>query len=175
MSNHRATTPTIVLLSIVLLGFGIFGPCMKIVPGFGDYSPLVRVLKPDLAVPASFSLFSGITHMAHEGNWMLAILVFSFSILFPITKLSVYWIAAIDSPEHGAFHKVMKVASLLGKFSMVDVFVIALLVVAIKGLPGNTQVQVQWGFWCFCTAILVSLVVPFALKRQQTASAKHTE
>ena len=103
--------------------------------------------------------------MAHEGNWMLAILVFSFSIIFPVAKLSVYWIAAIDSPDDGAFKRVMKVASMLGKFSMVDVFVITLLVVAIKGLPGNTQVQIQWGFWCFCAAILLSLVVPFALKR----------
>ena len=53
---------------------------------------------------------------------------------------------------------------MLGKFSMVDVFVIALLVVTIKGLPGGTRVSLGWGFWCFATAVLLSLAIPVWLK-----------
>lgn len=150
-----------------LLGLGIFGPCLQIVPGFGDYSPLVRVLKPDLTVPTSFSLFGGIKLMAEGGNMGLASVVFAFSVLFPVSKVSVFWIAANDTPRHPTFKKAFRVATTLGKFSMVDVFVIALLVVAIKGLPGNTQVKLQWGFWCFCFSVMGTLAIPFLLKRWQ--------
>ena len=157
----------IILGTTLLLGLGVFGPCLEIVPGFGDYSPLVRVLKPDLTVPTRFSLYSGITHMAEGGNWWLAALVFAFSVLFPVAKVSVYWIAANDTPKHPTFKKAFRLATQLGKFSMVDVFVIALLVVAIKGLPGNTQVKLQWGCWCFCLSVITSLAIPVVLKRWQ--------
>ena len=157
--------PALIIAATLLLGLGIFGPCMVIVPGFGDYSPIVRVLKPDLTEPTNFTLFGGITHMAHGGNWVLAALVFIFSIIFPAAKFSVYWIAAIDSPSHPNFKTAIRAASILGKFSMVDVFVIALLVIAIKGLPGNTQVTLRWGFWCFCVSIIGSLAIPFVIRR----------
>lgn len=162
--------PLFVILTSAMLGLGIFGPCMKIAPGFGEYSPLVRLLKPDLTEPTQFSLFSGITRMAQEGNLWLAALIFAFTILFPIAKLSVYWIAVLESPEHPSFAKTVKCANHLGKFSMVDVFVIALLVVAIKGLPGDTEVTLRWGFWCFCVAIVASLLMPLALKKRGSPS-----
>ena len=157
----------VILGTTLLLGLGVFGPCLEIVPGFGEYSPLVRVLKPDLTEPTRFSLYSGITHMALGGNGWLAALVFAFSVLFPVAKVSVYWVAANDSPRHPTFKKAFRLAAHLGKFSMVDAFVIALLVVVIKGLPGNTQVRLQWGFWCFCLSVITSLAIPFILKRWQ--------
>ena len=158
---------TLILVATLLLGLGIFGPCLRIVPGFGEYSPIIRVLKPDLTAPTSFSIHQGIVQMAQGGNQLLAALVFAFSVLFPIAKVTVYWIAANDTPQHPTFKKAFRMANTLGKFSMVDVFVIALLVIAIKGLPGNTQVHLQWGFWCFCVSVIASLTIPFLLKPWQ--------
>ncbi len=163
-TGHRLFTPVLILVATCVLGLGIFGPCVKILPGFGDYSPVVRMLKPDLTHPTHFSLFRGVLQLADGGAWLLAVVVFGFSVVFPVAKLTVFWIAAIDSPKHPGFKAAVRTAHVLGKFSMVDVFVIALLVIAIKGLPGNTQVQLQWGFWCFCAAIVMSLIVPYLLR-----------
>lgn len=159
----RALGPALVITATILLGLGIFGPCLKILPGFGGYSPVVRVLKPELTEPVRYSLFDGITHLARGGHWLLAAILFAFSIVFPLAKLSTYWVASLESPEHPWFRTAVKGAGHLGKFSMVDVFVIAWLVITIKGLPGTSQVFLQWGFWCFCGAILTSLIIPFAI------------
>ena len=133
---------------------GVFGPCLEIVPGFGEYSPLVRVLKPDLTEPTRFSLYSGITHMAQGGNWWLAALVFAFSVVFPVAKVSVYWIAANDTPNHPTFKKAFRLATQLGKFSMVDVFVIALLWHRVTE-PGRVTVNL-------CLSLRKSLFFPIA-------------
>ncbi len=162
---RRAFIPILVLATTALLALGIFSPCFILNPGFGDYSPLVRLLKPDLTHPSQYSLFDGITQLAWGGNAYLAILLFVFSVVFPAAKLTVYWIAALDSPRHPRFAKTVIIAHHLGKFSMVDVFVIALIVIAIKGLPGGTRVDLQWGFWCFCAAIILSLMLPVILER----------
>lgn len=163
---QRCFKPLLVLVSTICLGLGIFAPCFTLNPGFGDYSPLIRILKPDLTHPSAFSLFSGIASIYHGGHAPLAIVVFTFSIVFPIAKLTVYWVAALDSPAHPHFTRIVHAAHHLGKFSMVDVFVIALLVITIKGLPGGTRVELQWGFWCFCAAVILSLLIALMLHRE---------
>ncbi|MHC4225304.1 MAG: paraquat-inducible protein A, partial [Planctomycetota bacterium] len=49
--------------------------------------------------------------------------------------------------------------SALGKYSMVDVFFIALLVLASQTLPGGTSVEIRWGAYAFAAAALVALPV----------------
>ena len=62
--------------------------------------------------------------------------------------------------ENGtANRKLLKLVGILGKVSMLDVFVVALLVLAIKGLPGGTKVLIGWGVWAFCASILMSMFV----------------
>ena len=36
-----------------LLGLGLFAPCMTLHPAFGEITPLVRLLKPDLTAPGT--------------------------------------------------------------------------------------------------------------------------
>jgi len=43
---------------------------------------------------------------------------------------------------------------------MLDVLVIALLVIAIKGLPGGSTVTLGSGFYCFTFSVLLALVLP---------------
>ena len=149
----------LVLLSAVLLGIGILAPCMTIVPGFGDYGPLVKLLEPEMTRPVTYSIISGIREMIEGGDFWLGIVVLAFSVLFPAWKTLIYW-SALGHDEHHA--KKGAWADHLGKFSMVDVFVIALLVLAIKGLPGGTHIEIRWGLWLFGASIMLTMIVAVA-------------
>ena len=46
---------------------------------------------------------------------------------------------------------------------MLDVAVIAVLVVAVKGMPGGTAVLPGWGLWAFALSVLLSMVAGMLL------------
>jgi paraquat-inducible protein A len=52
----------------------------------------------------------------------------------------------------------------LGKWSMLDVFVLAVLVIAVKGLPGDSKVVVEWGAAAFCASVLLSIYISLYIK-----------
>lgn len=52
----------------------------------------------------------------------------------------------------------MTCVSVLGKWSMLDVFVVALLVCAVK-VNGVVSMEVRWGLHCFCLSVLLGLGV----------------
>jgi paraquat-inducible protein A len=151
------------LVSTVLLGIGLFGPCMTIQPSFGEYHWLVEYFKPDTAKPTTYSIWSGILHLFRDGDVLVGIIVFVFSVVFPVWKLCVLWAGANWEESKPAGYGVLKLVANLGKVSMLDVFVVALLVLAIKGLPGGTKVLIGWGVWAFCGSILISMWVSMKL------------
>ena len=154
---------SLVLCSSLLLGLGISAPSMTVVPNYGEFSSLIKVFKPDLAKAQSFSIVEGIWQLlssASVGNMFVGLVILLFSLLFPLWKLGVMS-CSIGALRRGecpmrSLHLVDK----LGKFSMIDIFVMALLVVAIKGLPGGTEVQINWGLWAFAASVLISMKVP---------------
>ena len=45
------------------------------------------------------------------------------------------------------------------KFLFVFVFVLAVLVIAVKGLPGDSKVFIEWGAAAFCASVLLSIYI----------------
>lgn len=147
-----------------LFAIGLFAPCMTVVPGFGELTALVQILKPDLSAPSSVSIAESIVILYREGKVFIGSVVLIFSVLFPTWKLGVLWNGWIalfcgDSPQHE-----LQLIEKVGKFSMLDIFVIALLVLAIKGLPGGTAVQLRWGVYAFTVSVALSLLLPRWIK-----------
>ena len=56
-------------------------------------------------------------------------------------------------------------AFVAGKKHMVDVFAIALLVVASKTMAGGSRIDVEWGTIAFATAALLSMYLTSAVKK----------
>jgi len=149
---------TLRYLSIIngaLLGIGLAAPCMTVRPNFGNFSGIVGILQPSFTNTTTVSVLSGIGSLAGEGKYFIAFVIFLFSIAFPITKLTVVWMIASDlSPRGSALAARLE---RLGKYSMIDVFVMALLVLAIKGLPGGSSIELEWGLICFGAAALLTM------------------
>jgi paraquat-inducible protein A len=142
-----------------LLGLGLFAPCMTLHPGFGEFTPLVRLINPELTVPTTYSILEGIRSMFDEGSVFIGVMVLLFSVVFPIWKLGVYFMASARLAAGLEIGRSVRWVNQLGKWSMLDVFVLAVLLVAVKGLPGGSRVAIEWGAAAFCASVLLSIYI----------------
>ncbi|MGC4030595.1 MAG: paraquat-inducible protein A [Tepidisphaeraceae bacterium] len=151
------------LLAAALLGLGLVAPCMTIQPSFGEYDTLVKLLRPDYTRPSTYSVLTGILAMLRHGNEGIGYLLLAFSCVFPTAKLATMaWSTQklADRRKPGVW---LTLAHHTGKFSMLDVMVLALIVVAIKGLPGGSRITLGWGVWAFAGSVVLSLIASVLL------------
>lgn len=155
------------LVSGVLLGAGLAAPAMTIIPGFGKFEGWVRLLQPDATRPTTYSLLGGIQALIDHGDVAIGLLLLGFSVCFPIVKLVLMSFAAsrIAGGHPGGF--ALGMAHHSGKFSMLDVLVIAMLVIAIKGLPGGSKIEMRVGVWLFASSVALALVASILLHRAE--------
>jgi paraquat-inducible protein A len=93
--------------------------------------PILELEK--LGVQSRSSILSGIIELFQHGNYFVGIVVFVFSILFPLTKI----VLLLELSMLELFHRRHKAFTLrmmehLGKWSMMDVMLLAFLVMAVK-------------------------------------------
>jgi paraquat-inducible protein A len=151
--------------SALLLGAGLAGPCMAVEPAFGQFDGWVRMLKPDLARPTQYSVFGGIATLIRNGSVALGVLLLAFSVVFPAAKLAVMSAATAALAQGRSTGPLMKLAHHAGKFSMLDVFVVGLIVLAVKGLPGGSKVTLGWGVVAFALSVVVSITAGLLIAR----------
>jgi paraquat-inducible protein A len=92
-----------------------------------------------------------------QDQFVLAIIVFFFSIVFPLGKLAtlaLLWFTPLAEQKR---QTVLHWLGILGKWSMLDVFVVAILIVLVK-LGPLASVQPQRGVYWFAAAIVLSLI-----------------
>jgi len=157
----------LLIFSSFTLGIGIMAPTMQTEPRLtlydGDYTEVMNLLFPEEFKSSSFSIIDGISHMWHSGAKGIAALIFGFSIVFPVLKLLILWMASLKLSQEKCPGKALKFVEKLGKFSMVDVFVISVLIVTVKGLPGGSQIHAEWGLYVFAVSVVLSIIAGFML------------
>jgi paraquat-inducible protein A len=165
---YRDTAPVLAYLAVVAFVVGIFAPSFTMIPKFGDgfFERLVRLFVSSDLEPRQFSLVGGIWHLFQEGELFIGGLILLFSVVFPAIKLAAILMVVHGSPAVSVRH--MKIMEKLGKWSMLDVFVIASLVVCFKGFPGGTHIQVQWGIYLFALSVLLSMLATQAVKHKRS-------
>ena len=138
-----------------ILAVGLVAPCMTFVSRMGGATEVARAvgLIPD---PATYSVLSGILSLLEHGDVGIGCVLLTFSVVFPISKLIVVRLALQGATRCAVPPRLLKAVALASKYSMVDVFVIALLVVASKTMPGGSRIELQWGTLAFCAAALLS-------------------
>ncbi len=166
--NRNLRALIAICLSLLLLLLGIFAPVLSIEPrmdGIGGISAATEMISaydPKILHEENVSIFSGIIHFFADGDYFIATIILTFSILFPVFKLFVLWHACLGSNDE--IHKYLQLVKKLGKLSMLDVLVMALIVVIIKTFPGRSQAHLQWGIYAFAASVLISLYIPKLLE-----------
>ena len=159
---NKADVRNLSIGSFALLSTGILLPCMTIHPKVGEYTFIAKMLAPKEFESTSYSILDGIITMIQNGSAAIGCLLFLFSVVFPIWKLATfiyYTYRKKDSPS-----KSLRVALLLGKYSMLDVFVLAVLVIAVKGLPGGSRMDLEVGVYFFTASVLLSILIGHKIK-----------
>ncbi len=107
------------------------------------------------------TILSGVMHLLAEGMWPLALIIFIASIFIPILKLltllglliSVHFQARWRPKDRTVIYRITE---FVGRWSMVDIFVIALLVALVQF--GNTaSVSPNLGALSFATVVILTM------------------
>lgn len=122
--------------------------------GVGLFGPLFTVEKL-LMFSDTVSIASSLAQLVEHGHLFLFALILCFSVLLPAGKLAV--LVYLRSRRQRA----MTIGSLrwierFAKWSMLDVFVVALLVVSIK-LDFIAEVHVHYGLYAFAVSVLLTM------------------
>jgi len=124
----------------------------------GTLAPIVT-LEKFMLIENTFSVLSGVTQLLLEGRWFLFLLIAGFSIVLPVLKLLVlYRLLSPRCHDSGRLRVYLHWMHLYGKWSMLDVFVVAVLVVAVK-LGALVQVEMRYGLYVFAAAVLLTMFI----------------
>ena len=146
----------LIILSSVFLGIGLVAPTMTIVPKAGKLTWLMEILDPASMLPVTYSIVGIIIELANSMEWLLVIVLTFFSILFPVTKLYFFWAASSGFRQNPNIKWIASIVGKLSKFSMAEVFVLSLVLISLKTLPGGTDVQLEFGCVIYFLSVIFS-------------------
>jgi paraquat-inducible protein A len=127
---------------------------------FGLLLPTVSLSKVGGISQASFSVVTGILDLARGGNLLLALVIFVFSFLFPIVKLTALWTIWFRRMDSDSRERSLHNLKVLGKWSMLDVFVVAVFVGAVQ-FGFLASAAPRYGLYLFSGAVILSMLATF--------------
>lgn len=117
------------------------------------FAPLMRAGLLPLFGLSEISVISGLQSL-WESDVALALLVTAFALFAPYLKT-----IGLALLQFGLLSpRVLPALHVLGRLAMVDVFLIAIYIVAVKGV-GLAHVETAWGLYAFTGCILASIAL----------------
>ncbi len=157
----------------VLLPYGVLMPTITIemrdplMDWLGTGFPEYRA-KSD-----TFSILGVAEELWRTGSQLLSSIIFVFSVVFPTAKLIVLWVGAwsmLRGATSAGLRRCVWLSDKLGKWSMLDVLVIAIAVVTLKQFPGGVQVVLGSGIWFFGASVVLAMLAGAILHRWHASS-----
>ena len=145
----------------------------------GITAPLLTLIKFSF-LENTVSLLSTVQQLYAEKEWFLFIVIALFSLCVPIIKItSLLLILNVSYPLGSFLDKSLQVIETVGKWSMLDVFVVALLLVSVK-LGALAKVEVHYGLYTFAASVLLTMGLSFWIhklskQRLNKLSNKHNK
>jgi len=130
-------------LPFLLLVFGLFSPIMTI--------------KKWIFIQNTLSIYSGLIKLVQDGQYFLFIIIFFFSVVFPVGKFILMFCIWHLKWELKILDRLLTVLGITSKYSMLDVFVVAVLVVMIR-IGIVSEIEIHYGIYVFSAAILLSIL-----------------
>ena len=150
--NFPKTAKTIQLLLVITLLLFIAGVSL----------PILTITKL-LVVSNEVSIVTGLIQLIEEQQYFIFVVIFLFSIVLPLLKLYyLFLLSAKKAVDNQAYSKYLHLMHRYGRWSMLDVFVIAILIMTVK-LGALASVQIELGMFYFSTAGIF-LMVTFSVR-----------
>jgi len=121
--------------------------------------PITTVVS--LGQAQSDTIMSGVIYFIYSGMWPIALVIFVASIFVPILKLIILIFLLITVQRKSSWRqkdrtRLYRITEVVGRWSMVDIFVVTILVALVK-LGGLASIQAQYGAVFFCAVVVITL------------------
>ncbi len=112
------------------------------------------------------TILSGVAYFVLHGDWPLAIVIFTASILVPISKMLalIYLLVSVHRQSPKRAHEkalLYKITEFVGRWSMVDVFVVALLAALVQ-MGAIVTIKPDWGALAFAAVVILTMSAALA-------------
>lgn len=122
----------------------------------GIYLPMITITKL-MFFTNEFSILSGIAELFREQKYFVFVLLAGFSIVLPVLKLATLY-RYLFSRKSLQRHWVINWMHRFGKWSMLDVLVVAIIIVVVK-LGALATVEVHQGLYLFSVSVFLIMLV----------------
>lgn len=139
---QKRVIPVLILAALLLFVTGVFFPFFHVTK-FWVFNNAVSVV-------------SGIMTLFHEREYFLFLVLTLFTLVFPLVKLALLALIWLER-EHDLTHlrRLHGWVESLGKWSMLDVFVVAILIVAMKS-AAVAEIHVGSGLYLFTLSVVAT-------------------
>ncbi|MGD2057003.1 MAG: paraquat-inducible protein A [Gammaproteobacteria bacterium] len=108
------------------------------------------------------TIMSGVIYFLKHGDWPLALIIFVASILVPLLKMLALTYLLVSVQRRSPFRKhqrttLYRITELVGRWSMVDVFVVALLVALVQ-VGQLATIEPGIGAVCFASVVILTML-----------------
>lgn len=166
------------MVFLLILLFGYFVTSLRAFTFFGSLSALLTLvlglITPILMVTIhkeveyigdivlsfeSKGVMGSIQKLYESGDIVVALVIFLFSVFIPVLKVLSLLIVSLFLQSNFA-HGIIKFFKMIGKWSMVDVFVVAVFLVYLTANKGEiSRAEVEVGLYFFLAYVIVSMLV----------------
>lgn len=146
------TVPILLAVAVILFGTGILFPFFHV--------------KKLWLFNDAVSVVGGIITLFQEGEYFLFAVLSLFTLVFPCVKLGVLTITWMER-EHdlARLRRLHSWVTALGKWSMLDVFVVAILIVAMKS-AAVAEIHIGAGLYLFTFSVIATQVASSWIDRR---------
>lgn len=137
---------------------------------FGLTMPVMRVEKA-IFWETDYTLITGARGLWDKGERFLAAVLLLFSGVFPVIKLALLGAMLILPMRPGPRARLVDLTDAVGRWSMLDVFVVALFIVLARSALIATAEPAP-GLYVFCGAIIASMLLSLELRRLSSRLAR---
>ena len=107
-----------------------------------------------------------------DGSFFLGIIIFLFSVVFPMLKIVLCAVALISFQKTDAKDRIIKAIGYVSKWSMADVFIVAVIIVMFKAKGFNFKFTAEPGIYFYAiSAILSSLAILLIMRQFESERA----
>ncbi len=164
IGKKRALLLGLISLSIIALVTGWYSPILEIT-AYQD----IPVLGNTIFQYESKSIVSALIKIFEQQQYAIGSIILLFTIITPVLKTLVLLIISFREKLHLSVKKI-KLLSAIGKWSMLDVFVVAIVVTyfSMKS-TGQTDASLQIGVYYFSIYVILSMICTYIVAKKADA------
>lgn len=123
----------------------------------GLFLPMLTISQ-FVVIRNEFSVVSGIIELWNAGQYILFVVIGGFSIVVPLAKIALLFkLLQSDHKPHPIKMKLLRLMHDYGRWAMLDVMVVAMLIVTVK-MGAIASIQIHPGLYVFGAAVLLIML-----------------